>query len=47
MQVNHVLKAAIRFVSLNSNAETHMTAICDASLIYWSGFHGYLYAVGL
>ena len=34
--------------SLNANSETHMTAICDARLIYGRGeFHGYLYAVQL
>ena len=34
---------AIALVSLNSNPETHMTAICDARLIYGrGGFHGYL-----
>ena len=34
--------------SLNSNSETHMTAIYDARLIYGTGgFHGYLYAVQL
>ena len=34
---------AIGLVSLNSNSETHMTAICDARLIYGrGGFHGYL-----
>ena len=34
--------------SLNSNSETHMTAIYDARLIYGrGGFHGYLYAVQL
>ena len=39
---------AIGLVSLNSNSETHMTAICDARLIYGrGGFHGYLYAVQL
>ena len=39
---------AIGLVSLNSNSETHMTAICDARLIYRrGGFHGYLYAVQL
>ena len=39
---------AIGLVSLNSNSETHMTAICDARLIYGRGvFHGYLYAVQL
>ena len=33
---------------INSNSETHMTAICDARLIYGrGGFHGYLYAVQL
>ena len=32
--------------SLNSNAETLMTAICDARLIYRrGGFHEYLYAL--
>ena len=31
---------AIGLVSLNSNSETHMTAICDARLIYGGGFHG-------
>ena len=37
---------AIGLVSLNSNSETHINAICDAWLIYGSGgFHGYLYAV--
>ena len=39
---------AIGLVSLNSNSETHMTAICDARLIYErGGFHGYLYAMQL
>ena len=39
---------AIGLVSLNSNSETYMTAICDARLIYArGGFHGYLYAVPL
>ena len=39
---------AIGLVSLNSNSEMHMTAICDARLIYGrGGFHGYLYAVQL
>ena len=39
---------AISLVSLNSNWEMHMTAICDARLIYGrGGFHGYLYAVGI
>ena len=39
---------AIGLVSLNSNSETHVTAICDARLIYGrGGFHGYLYAVQL
>ena len=39
---------AIGLVSLNSNSETHMTAICDARLIYGrGGFQGYLYAVQL
>ena len=39
---------AIGLVSLNSNSETHMTAICDVKLIYGrGGFHGYLYAVQL
>ena len=39
---------AIGLVSLNSNSETHMTAICDARLIYGrGGFHGDLYAVQL
>ena len=39
---------AIGLVSLNSNSEMHMTAICDARLIMGGGvFHGYLYAVGL
>ena len=39
---------AIGLVSLNSNSETHMTAICDARLIHGrGGFHGYLYAVQL
>ena len=39
---------AIGLVSLNSNSETHMTAICDARLIYGrGGFDGYLYAVQL
>ena len=34
--------------SLNSNSETHMTAICDARLIYGRGaFHGYLNFVRL
>ena len=34
---------AIGLVSLNSNSETHMTAICDARLIFGrGGFHGYL-----
>ena len=28
---------AIRLVSLSSNSETHMTAICDARLIYGRG----------
>ena len=28
---------AIGLVSLNSNSETHMTAICDARLIYGRG----------
>ena len=37
---------AIGMVSLNSNSETLMTAICDARLIYGrGGLHGYLYAV--
>ena len=36
---------AIGLVSLNSNSETHMTAICDARLLDGrGGFHGYLYA---
>ena len=39
---------AIGLASLNFNLETHMTAICDATLIYGrGGFHGYLYAVQL
>ena len=39
---------AIRLDSLNSNSEIHMTAICDARLIYGrGGFHGCLYAVQL
>ena len=39
---------AYRLVSLNSNSETHMTAICDARLIYGrAGFHGCVYAVQL
>ena len=39
---------AIGLVSINSNSETHMTAICNARLIYGRGrFHGYLYAVQL
>ena len=39
---------AIGLVSLNSNSETHMTAICEARLIFGrGGFHGYLYAVQL
>ena len=39
---------AIGLGSCNSNLETHMTAICDARLIYGrGGFHGYLYAVQL
>ena len=39
---------AIWLVSLNSNSETHMTALCDAKLIMGGGrFHGYLYAVQL
>ena len=39
---------AIGLVSLNSISETHMTAICDARLIYGrGGFHGYLDAVQL
>ena len=39
---------AIRLVSLNSNSESDMTAICDARLISGrGGFHGYLYAVQL
>ena len=39
---------AIGLVSLNSNSEPHMTAICDSRLIYGrGGFHGYLYAVQL
>ena len=39
---------AIGLVSLNSNSEMHMTAICDARLIYGrGGFHRYLYAVQL
>ena len=29
---------AIRLVSLNSHSETHMTAICDARLIYGRGW---------
>ena len=29
---------AIGLVSLNSNSETHMTAICDARLIYGRGW---------
>ena len=29
---------AIELVSLNSNSETHMTAICDARLIYGRGW---------
>ena len=29
---------AIGLVSLNSNSETHMTAICDARLIYGKGW---------
>ena len=34
---------AIWLVSLNSNSEMHMTAICDPRLIYGrGGFHGYL-----
>ena len=34
---------AIGLVSLTSNSETHINAICDARLIYdRSGFHGYL-----
>ena len=37
---------AIGLVSLISNSETHMTAICDARLLYGrGGFHGYSYAV--
>ena len=39
---------AIGLVSINSNSETHMTAICDGRLIYGrGGFHGYFYAVHL
>ena len=41
---------AIGVVSLNSNSETHMTAICDSRLIYGrggGGVHAYLYAVQL
>ena len=39
---------AIVLVSLNTNSEPHMTAICDARLIYGrGGIHGYLYAVQL
>ena len=39
---------AIGLVPLNSNSKTHVTAICDARLIYGrGGFHGYLYAVQL
>ena len=30
-------KPTIGLVSLNSNSETHMTAICDARLIYGTG----------
>ena len=34
---------AIGLVSLNSNSETHINAICDARLIDGrGGFHGYL-----
>ena len=37
-----------RWQVINSNSEMHMTAICDARLIYGrGGFHGYLYAVQL
>ena len=39
---------AIGLVSPNSNSETHMTAICDARLIYGrGGFHGYLCCAAL
>ena len=47
-QWNPINPNAIGLVSLNSNSESHMTAICDARLIYGrGGFHGYLYAVEL
>ena len=39
---------AIGLVSLDSNSETHTTAICAARVIYGrGGFHGYLYAAQL
>ena len=39
---------AIGLVSLNSDSDMHMTAICDAQLIYGrGGFYGYLYVVQL
>ena len=47
---HELYEVAIGLVLLNSNSEMHMTAICDARLIYGKGccgFHGYLYAVGL
>ena len=34
---------AIGLVSLNSNSETHMTAICDAWLIYERGWISRVY----
>ena len=33
---------AIGLVSLNSNTETHITAICDSRLIYGRGWISYL-----
>ena len=37
---------AIGLVSLNSNSETHMTAICDARLIYGRGWISRVFICG-
>ena len=34
---------AIGLVSLNSNSDTHMTAICDARLIYGRGWVSWVF----
>ena len=54
MHSHESYQAAIGLVSLNSNSETHMTAICDARLIYGGGdftgiyllwdFNGYFFS---